>query len=272
MSELTQLPLMFRFDRSDLMARATSLKGQFASAHPFPHVVIDDVLPPDVLEAVLEEFPEPREARWQTFDQATEVKLALADTTEMGPVTRHLLAEFNSQEFVEFIEELTGIDHLIPDPHYDGGGLHQIRKGGFLKVHADFNWHPGLQLYRRVNAILYLNKEWDPSYGGNLELWDTDMSARVDSVAPLFNRMLVFATLDNAYHGHPEPLTCPEDRARRSMALYYYTSSPSDTAATDTHSTLFKQRPGETHRNTARQSMKRWVPPAISDLIRDRRR
>ena len=126
--------------------------------------------------------------------------------------------------FVDFLERLTGIDALIPDPHYFGGGLHQIRPGGFLKVHADFNRHSRLDLERRLNAILYLNKDWQEEYGGHLQIWDNDMTRCEKKVLPVFNRLLVFATLDTANHGHPDPLTCPPDRARRSMALYYYTS------------------------------------------------
>ena len=54
---------------------------------------------------------------------------------------------------LEFLETLTGIDGLVPDPYFAGGGLHQIVRGGFLKVHADFNWHPKLRLDRRLNML-----------------------------------------------------------------------------------------------------------------------
>jgi Rps23 Pro-64 3,4-dihydroxylase Tpa1-like proline 4-hydroxylase len=272
MTELTQgAALSFRFDRESLMPLARSLAGDFTNGSPFQHVVIDDLLPDYVLDAVLAEFPEPRDVPWQEFAQATEVKLALADTEVMGPVTNHVLAQFNGQVFVEFLEALTGIDHLIPDPHYHGGGLHQIRQGGFLKVHADFNWHERLQLYRRLNAIVYLNKDWDPSYGGALELWKKDMSAAEHKVAPLFNKMVVFATNDDSYHGHPDPLTCPPDRARRSMALYYYTTARPPGGDEAAHTTLFQGRPGETIKKPAKESFKRWVPPAVADFVRTRR-
>jgi len=260
----------FMFRRTELLPIADKLKAEFSSAMPFPHVVIDDFLPPTVLDAVLDEFPEPEQNDWQKFDNAREVKLALADAEQMGPATRNLLAQFNTAVFTDFLERLTGIEALIPDQHYVGGGLHQIRSGGFLKVHADFNKHSGLRLDRRLNAIIYLNRDWQEEWGGHLQLWDSEMTRCEKKVLPVFNRLLVFATLDDANHGHPDPLTCPPDRARRSMALYYYTNGRPGTEAHVDHSTLFRQRPGEEWTSTARQRIKRWVPPALVDLKQQR--
>lgn len=261
----------FHFSRADLLPLADRLRDEFQRNSPFPHVVIDDFLPPAVVDEVLREFPAPEQIDWQQFDNARENKLALADVEQMGPATRHLLAEFNSAVFVDFLERLTGIEALIPDPHYDGGGLHQIRAGGYLKVHADFNKHTRLNLDRRLNGILYLNRDWEESYGGHLQLWDKDMRACEKRVLPVFNRFLVFATLDDANHGHPDPLTCPPDRARRSMALYYYTNGRPEGEAAPDHTTIFKQRPGEAFTSSRRDALRRWVPPAVSEL-RQRRR
>lgn len=260
----------FAFDKA-FIDRGHERHDEFVGNTPFPHIIIDDALRPEVLDAVLSEFPAPEHAPWEAFDKQTEVKLALNDTTLMGPATRNLLAQFNGQVFIEFLEALTGIEGLLPDPHYGGGGLHQIRPGGFLKVHADFNRHHRLNVDRRLNALLYLNKDWDESYGGALELWNRDMTSAEHRVLPSFNRLVVFATTDFAYHGHPEPLTCPPDRARRSMALYYYTNGRPDHEATRDHSTLFQRRPGEQFRPSRRDSLKRWVPPAVADFISSRR-
>lgn len=261
----------FTFSRKELLPLADSLRDSFLNAAPFRHVVIDDFLPPSALEPILAEFPEPKDGEWQRFDNAQEIKLALADTERMGPATRHLLSEFNGQVFVDFLERLTGIDHLVSDPHYDGGGLHQIRPGGFLKVHVDFNRHRRLELDRRLNGLLYLNKDWEESYGGHLQLWNKDMSSCEQKVLPVFNRFVLFATTDDANHGHPEPLTCPEDRARRSMALYYYTNGRPEEEVLDEHDTKFKQRPGEEWKSNLRQVAKRWVPPVIADLATRRK-
>jgi hypothetical protein len=264
--------LSYTMSRSELSARARNLREQYASASPFPHVVIDDFLPPEVLEPVLAEFPEPTEVDWESFDNSHEVKLALSDVEKLGPATRHLLAEFNSQVFVDFLEELTGITGLIPDPHFSGGGLHQIRTGGFLKVHADFNRHKRLNLNRRLNGLLYLNQDWDEEWGGHLQLWNKDMSSCVKRILPVFNRFVLFSTTDDANHGHPDPLTCPPHRARRSMALYYYTNGRPAAEVSADHSTLFKNRPGEQWRSTTRQALKRWTPPAVVDIARNLRK
>ncbi|MEU8244839.1 2OG-Fe(II) oxygenase [Nonomuraea sp. NPDC048916] len=261
----------FTFRREELIPLADGLRESFLKASPFRHVVIDDFLPPSALEPVLAEFPEPRDVEWQRFDNAQEIKLALADTERMGPATRHLLAEFNGQVFVDFLERLTGIEHLVSDPHYDGGGLHQIKPGGFLKVHVDFNRHRRLNLDRRLNGLLYLNKDWEESYGGHLQLWNRDMSVCEHKILPVFNRFVLFATTDEANHGHPEPLTCPDDRARRSMALYYYTNGRPEEEVLDEHDTKFKQRPGEEWKSSFRQTARRWVPPALVDLLSRRR-
>jgi Rps23 Pro-64 3,4-dihydroxylase Tpa1-like proline 4-hydroxylase len=263
----------FMFRRSELMPLADKLREDFLTAEPFPHVVIDDFLPPEVLDAVLAEFPEPEQTDWQQFDTSREVKLALADAEQMGSATRHVLAQFNTAVFTDFLESLTGITSLVVDQHYVGGGLHQIRSGGFLKVHADFNKHQGLKLDRRLNGILYLNQDWQEDWGGHLQLWANDMSRCEKKVLPVFNRFLVFATLDDANHGHPDPLTCPPERARRSMALYYYTNGrPAAEAAAGDHTTIFRQRPGEQWTSNTRQRIKRWVPPAALDLARRARK
>lgn len=267
---MSEIPtsLAFGFDRASLRAVADRYRDAYAVAEPFPHAVIDGLIPDGVLDAVADEFPDPQAADWQEFSRRTEVKLALADPEQMGPQARHLLAELNGQVFVEFLSELTGIDRLITDHTLAGGGLHQIRPGGFLGVHADFNRHDGLGLDRRLNALLYLNRDWDESYGGNLELWDRDMRRAVISVPPVFNRLVVFSTTDTAFHGHPDPLTCPPERCRRSLALYYYTNGRPGEGAARRHSTLFQSRPGERKHVSVREVARQWTPPAVVDLVR----
>ena len=144
--------------------------------------------------------------------------------------------------FLQFLSEVTGIPNLISDPGFEGGGLHQIIPGGKLGVHADFNRHRDYGLDRRLNLLLYLNKDWREEYGGNLELWDRNMSKCEARVAPLFNRVMVFGTTDFTYHGHPDPLQCPEGMTRKSMALYYFSNGRPAEEVTGDHSTLFRAR------------------------------
>src|SRR3954453_22539538 len=251
MSTPVQSTADFRFDREQLTALAEDRRETYASAHPYPHMVFDDFLPEGVLDPVLAEFPSPKGADWFAFDSATERKLATKDDTIMGPATRHLLAELNSGTFIDFLERLTGIDGLIPDPHLVGGGLHQIERGGHLKVHADFNRPPRTALERRLNVLIYLTRDWRDEYGGAFELWNRDMTSCEEKVMPYFNRCVVFSTTSTSYHGHPEPLTCPEGETRKSIALYYYTKDRPPEEKNESHNTLFQARPGEELRTSA---------------------
>jgi Rps23 Pro-64 3,4-dihydroxylase Tpa1-like proline 4-hydroxylase len=244
----------------------------YIDAKPFPHIVVDDFLSPDLLDAVLAEFPKPGQIRWQEFDNAREVKLASAKEATFGPVTRLLFYHLNSMTFLEFLSGVTGIPDLIPDPSFDGGGLHQILPGGKLGIHADFNKHPKYGLDRRLNLILYLNKHWREEYGGHLELWDRSMSQCEARVLPVFNRMMVFGTTDFTYHGHPDPLKCLEGMTRKSLALYYFSNGrPADQISGD-HSTLFRDRHEGDFRLTVKQRMRHLardlLPPIVARRLR----
>jgi hypothetical protein len=241
----TAIPSWFAFDHARMSRAAAEHAAAYAVAHPFPHAVIDGLLPDSVLEQVCAEFPEPT-PEWRSFDDANQRKFGAGSVeVDLGPVTRNVLAEFNSSAFVDFVQELTGIcEPLIPDPHYKGGGLHQILPGGYLKVHADFNEHPLFGLDRRVNVLLYLNQDWDPAWGGQLELWDREMRRAERRIDPVFNRMVIFSITDTAFHGHPDPLRCPDGRARRSLAFYYYSNGRPEAERAEKHSTLFRDRPG----------------------------
>lgn len=257
----------FVFDREELLRLAARNHDRYTSAKPFPHIVFDDFLPEHVLDGVLREFPSPEEAHWWKFNSPQERKLASPDVSMMGPSTRDLLLEFNAAAFIDFLRDLTGIDGLVPDPHYFGGGLHQIEPGGYLKVHADFNRHPITGLARRLNVLLYLNRDWREGYGGVLELWDRTMSKAEAAIVPAFNRCVVFSISDTAFHGHPKPLKCPEGMTRKSLALYYYTRDhPGDVAPM--HNTLF-QTPG---RPGWKRAAERALPPAVVEAARRVRR
>lgn len=231
---------LFQYD--ELNALATDHAEQYQNANPFPHIVVDSFLDYGLASIAYDNFPKPSDSSWWKYKNPLEVKLAL-DRLELLPfIFKRILWELNSGPFVRFLEKLTGIDGLIPDPDYVGGGLHQIERGGKLDIHADFNWHRKLKLDRRINVIVYLNYEWEEEYGGHLELWDREMQ-HGEKILPAFNRMVCFNTTDFSYHGHPDPLTCPEGETRKSMALYYYTNGRPENERSDPHSTIYKARP-----------------------------
>ena len=241
-SDEEKLRTLFSGEHFDRMI--AELSGGYATADPFPHTVIDDFLPVEIADRLLEEFPDPSKIEWDRQANPRSKKLSTDVLDEVASFTYQLLQQFNSPAALKFLERLTGIPALVPDPYFTGGGLHQIEREGYLKIHADFNLHPRLKLHRRINLLLYMNKDWKEEFGGHLELWDRKMTRCVKKVLPVFNRCVVFSTLDWAFHGHPEPLTCPQGRTRKSVALYYYTSSRPAEETSAEHGTLYQSRPG----------------------------
>lgn len=220
-----------------------ALREQYAGADPFPHIALDGLFDDADLERVLAEFPKPEETRWMRFDSPLEKKLGFYhEHSTISPTIRAFLDAMNGFEMLMFLEALTGIEGLIPDPYFGGGGLHQIEPGGFLKIHADFNVHPKLKLDRRLNMLVYMNKEWREEWGGHLELWDASMSECRKRILPLFNRTVVFSTTDTSFHGHPHPLTSPEGMTRKSVSLYYYTAGRPEEERSPAHDTIFPER------------------------------
>jgi Rps23 Pro-64 3,4-dihydroxylase Tpa1-like proline 4-hydroxylase len=244
---------------------AKSRAEEYAIAEPYPHAVIDGLFDLWVLETILSEFPGPRDRRWTLHDTPEEIKLQSKDDSELSPFTRHFLYVLNSAPFLRFLETLTGISNLIGDPHFEGGGLHQIVRGGKLGIHADFNKHLLYRLDRRLNMLIYLNKNWEEEYGGYFEMWDRSMTTMMKNVAPLFGRTVIFTTSRYSYHGHPEPLTCPPGTTRKSLALYYYSNGgvPDEAGSSVRHSTLFQARPGERFTRSARQILRDVTPPLL---------
>jgi hypothetical protein len=237
--------------------------SEYIAAEPYPHIVLDDFFDEWVLEAVLAEFPNPQDKHWILHDMPEEIKLQSKHEQHIPRFTRQLLYALNSATFLEFLEALTGINNLVGDPHFEGGGLHQIVRGGKLAIHADFNKHSRFNLDRRLNLLIYLNKGWKEEYGGDFELWDRNMMTRVKKVAPDFNRVVIFTTSRFSYHGHPDALSCPPEMTRKSLALYYYSNGGALESTGLQHTTLFQRRPGERVRSNFRHVARDLVPPIL---------
>lgn len=266
--------LPYFFDVEDLEPRALSHAAEYRGAQPFPHVVLDDFLPLEVASACAEEFPGTDDIAWDLYtDNGRTLKLTTDDEAVMPPLCRQLVNQFNSGAMIRFLEVLTGITGLVPDPYLGGGGLHRIEPGGFLDIHADFNKHAHLNLDRRINVLFYLNPKWDDAWAGHLELWDRSMQRCEQRISPVLNRCVVFNTTDHSFHGHPTPLACPPGISRNSMAFYYYTNGrPADEDSLP-HSTLY-QDPGRVPGSagapaSARaQSLRSRVPEPVKAAIR----
>lgn len=256
-------------EKRDLKGLAKQNRKVYSKTQPFPHVVIDNFLPEEGLKNVLKEFPGSGQAAWERVHTPGIKKLRSNNIDQLGSTIRFLFHQLNSSIFIDFLETLTGIDGLIPDPHYFNSGLHRAEKGCYFKIHTDFNWHPKLSLYHRLNLILYLNEDWQDEYNGHLELWNRDMTRCEKRIMPIFNRCIIFASTDFSYHGYPEPLACPEGQARKSLALYYYTARrPTEEISTIPHLAQFQARPGEKIPVTTKTVVKKLAPPLLIDVLK----
>lgn len=262
---------MLFIEREYLINIAEEYCHQFRSGKPFSHVVIDNFLPQEMAELFLKEFPEPSEMDDSTY-QKYENKIALSPHNPECPhQIEDTLHTFSSSKFIAFLETITSIDGLIPDPHFIGAGLQQTMNGGKLGIHVDFNLHKGLGLYRRLNVLIYLNKDWKDEYGGHFELWDINTNSCVEKILPIFNRCVIFETSSFSLHGLPDPIQVPDGVSRKSIVLYYYTSNQG-LQEKEAHWTRHLKRPNSVGDNLIRpveQFLYKLTPPIIIPFIRE---
>jgi hypothetical protein len=196
-----------------------ALGKRYRLGRPWPHIVLDGCISETlVAQAEREELVRAQALR----PHCSHRELKAESSTVGGSAAREILSNLQSADFVKFIEQLSGIENLINDPTHHWGGLHAMPRGGFSAIHRDFSQHPMTRLHHRVNVLIYLNTHWESSYGGELELWPADMSVCVQRITPVAGRMVIFETTSDTLHGVPDPVACPEDRMRLSLASYYY--------------------------------------------------
>jgi hypothetical protein len=223
-----------------------NLSASYCFSDPFPHIIIDNFLPLNLINEIYDLFPTEKLADDKFYHHelmGLNKRQVLPESCEQR--IRTIFHFFNSAPFLQFLEGLTTINSLIGDPYFNGGGFHEIFRGGKLGVHADFRINEKLHLNRRINVLIYLNKEWDRKFGGELELWNKDMTAKIQTIAPLFNRCVIFNTDADSFHGHPDPLNTCNGVTRKSIALYYYTASKQVYNEIPSHSTMYVARPGD---------------------------
>ena len=237
--------------------------NEYNQAQPFPHIVIDNFLPPSILNGVIDDFRNHNDWGWDNsqYSQQHQVKKFFSPWNENGsntlPINTKLILNYlNSPETISMLEKLTGINGLIADPTLLGGGMHKIDSGGKLSIHADSRKHAVTGNYRRINLLVYLNKNWNSEWGGSLQLWNNDMTTMVQDIQPFFNRVVIFNTGGDTYHGHPHALNTPEGVSRISLALYYYTKENPDTDENNVTSAVWKDVPSETKQITPTKVIK----------------
>lgn len=253
-------------------------REQARTAVPVPHVLIDDFLDADFAREVLHSWPSYEDAakigkKFRSINERNKVQVT--DSSQFPPAIQELNEALASPEFIQAASSIFGIPDLLPDAELVGGGLHQTGPRGRLDVHVDFNYIEARRLHRRLNILVYFNEGWLPEWGGQLELWDRDVTKRIHSFDPVFNRCIIFQTSEISYHGVTE-VTCPHEAVRRSFAGYYYTEAAPAHWTGESHTTVFKARPEESVKNgfmtlkhaseTAKRKLKRVIPRNRNDI------
>jgi len=233
-----------RFPYCKWEPQVEELAKQYRENHPFPHIRLKDFLEPAVARAIAQEFPTHGTEAWTQYKHHNENKLGMTKRELFPPGLGSVADDLNSERFAAWLSRLTGIAGLMPDPSLEGGGLHQSARGGFLNVHTDFSVHHYQKNWRRrVNVLVYLNPIWKDEWGGAIEFWEPSMRRCGAKYPPLLNDAVIFTTDERSLHGFPDPLTCPEDVVRKSLAFYYYTIEHSPKFSL--HSTDYRPRPSD---------------------------
>ena len=250
-----------------------AVRRRFLSAEPFPHLCIDNFLDAEFAERIAQSFPSLDEARkiGREFTAINERrKIQITDASRFAPAVAQLNDLLASAEFLDFISYVTEIPKVLADDMLIGGGIHETGSRGHLDVHVDFNYIKDRGLHRRLNILIYFNKEWRPEWGGNIELWDRDVKVCRHSLSPIFNRCVLFETSAISYHG-VSAVKCPDDTSRKSFAAYYYTTEAPAGWTGESHTTIFKARPDELVKGKVLMPFAKtmWAAKALARRARD---
>lgn len=246
-------------------ARVHDLRARLRNAHPFGHVVLQDAFNPTLLELVDEEFDLLPDASWQVIRGPHERTRRSKPGPPLGPAAALYFGIVTSSWFLDLLSAVTGVANLIADPALEGGGLHETLTGGAFDVHCDFDRHARFGFPNEMVFITYLNKGWQPSWGGALLLWDEKAKCAAQTIGPTFARSLLMLNAPNSYHGHPVPWAEPTGRPRRSLAAYYYSSDFDRLTEPSRRSTTFLTRGSI---DAIARAVQRITPPLIWDQLR----
>jgi hypothetical protein len=228
----------------------------YLGASPFPYIYFDNAWDSELLSKCATDISEFEGWDGEKTFYGAQAKRYCGDIVKLPSSVQAVISEASQPKFLRWLEELTGERALVPDPYLEGGGIHSIGTGGFLKIHADFNWHQPLQLYRRLNILIYLNQNWSANWGGEIELFSDPKGEPEVSLLPMMNRMLIFTTDDASFHGHRHPLSCPDSVRRNSIALYYYSPiRPEQNFASRRLGTDYRAAPDEKLRRPIRERL-----------------
>jgi Rps23 Pro-64 3,4-dihydroxylase Tpa1-like proline 4-hydroxylase len=196
----------------------------YSQGQPVPWLAFDDFLPKDLLSQIQDEIDNIPTHLWTRFTRAGSM-MKECNNLKFSSALRELVLNLNSHEFVQWLEDMTGISKIVPDPHLIGAGVMRCHAGDSLKLHTDFNWNEQLHLNRCLSMILYLSRDWQESWGGALEFWDFERTKCIHRVEPRPNRLLIWNYDERLVHGHPTPFNCADDASRDGLRMFYFTSN-----------------------------------------------
>lgn len=230
---------------SFLNSQKEKLLYDFNKKRPFHYVVIDNFLNKSKAENLLKEFQDTSE--WTHYCHYNEKKLALSDRKKYSKSTLEVFESLKSTAFIDFLQNITKINNLLTNElEEESANLTEVKEGGFLNIHSDFQSHSTKTKWKReLNLLLYLNHNWKSEYNGDLEFWNENMMECKVTTVPIFNRCVIFKTEKKTFHGHPKPLTCPKDMSRKSLILYYFTEKEKKIQA---YPTDYRARPRDSIR------------------------
>ncbi|MFB2922044.1 2OG-Fe(II) oxygenase [Aerosakkonema funiforme] len=226
---------------NSIESQIDNLAKSFAESKPVRHLIIDNFLPEEIATQAFNVFPTMEEM--DVLKDFRQDKAQDPAINKFNPIFSEIvLQHLHSQRLIDLLSRISGIPNLLSDSQLYAAGLAQGANGSFLNVHLDNSSHPVNPWYRRLNLLLYLNKNWTEEKGGHLELWSPDMSESV-AILPSFNRMVIFATDKQSWHGYRRVNT-PDGDSRKSINLYFFTEESPD--GTDYyHVTSFRARKNE---------------------------
>ncbi len=222
-------------------AKMAQLAADFQAGLPYKHLVLDNFLNADVADALYDSFPSVDKLA-KHYKGLNENKSEGSNFNDFAPVFTQVRQEIMSAGFAQWMQQVTGISGVYVTDDNLGTGLHQGGDGSFLDIHVDFNIHHVKNVHRRLNMLIYLNKNWKPEYGGAMEMWNADMSQCTKKVPCDFNRCLIFETNDISYHGYSK-VSLPPGMTRKSFYTYFYTEITDKTLLNKYHDTIFKPKP-----------------------------
>ena len=225
-NNLKLLSKIINLEKLSSLTNDSKFQNIYKDADPFPHICFKGLWEDEFLKSISNEFRKFK--NWETHSKSSGFeKRACNSFFKFPDKTAKLIDLCNSFIFIRFLENLTGISGLIPDPYHLGAGMHSTLNNGFLKLHTDFNWHKNLKLYRRINLLIFLNQNWESAWGGDLLLVKKNEKGLEikKKIPPEINTSVIFNTDHKSIHGHPFPMKLPENISRDSIAIYYYSSN-----------------------------------------------